>query len=153
MICSIVIPNFQPDGLLPRGIHWALIDEIVDRFGTNSHRLSLVRGFQRAVEALALAGCRALYLDGSFVTAKPLPNDYDACWEMAGVRRADLDPVFLDFRNGRAAQKAKYHGEFFPAHAPANLSAPLAIYLNFFQIDKSTGDPKGIVGLKLNAKP
>lgn len=144
-----MIPKFQPDGLLPRGIHWALREEVAKRFGTNSHRRNLLRGFDRAVNALAAAGCRVLYLDGSFVTAKALPKDYDACWEMAGVRRADLDPVFLDFRNARAAQKAKFLGEFFPAHAPARLSTPLAIYLNFFQIDKSTGDPKGIVGLKL----
>jgi hypothetical protein len=148
-----VIPKFQPNGLLPRGIHWALWDEIVKRFDTNSHRHNMLSGFERAVEALTSAGCRALYLDGSFVTAKPLPKDYDACWELAGVRRADLDPVFLDFRNGRASQRAKYLGEFFPAHAPANLSVPLAIYLNFFQIDKATGDPKGIVGLKLKAQP
>lgn len=87
------------------------------------------------------------------MTGKPFPVDYDACWEMAGVRWANLDPVFLDFRNKRAAQKAKYLGEFFPAHAPASLMPPLAIYLNFFQIDKATGDPKGIVALKLEAKP
>jgi hypothetical protein len=148
-----VIPTFQPDGLLPKGIHWALLDEITKRFGTNSHRRHLLRGFERAAEALSSAGCRALYLDGSFVTEKPLPKDYDACWEMAGVRRADLDPVFLEHRNGRAAQKLKYLGEFFPAHAVASVSVPLSIYLNFFQIDKATGDPKGIVGLKLQEKP
>ncbi len=147
-----MIPEFQPNGLLPKGIHWALWEEIEKRFGTNSHRRHLLRGFERAVDALSLAGCRALYLDGSFVTVKPTPNDYDACWEIAGVRRADLDPVFLDFRNGRAGQKLKYLGEFFPAHAPASLSVPLAIYLNFFQVDKDTGEPKGLVGLKLQAK-
>lgn len=144
-----MISEFQDDGLLPGGIHWALWGEIAARFGTNPHRKRLLCGFERAVGAFAKAGCQALYLDGSFVTAKPLPSDYDVCWEMAGVRPADLDPVFLDFGNNRAAQKAKYLGEFFPAHAPASLVPPLATYLNFFQIDKATGDPKGIVGLKL----
>jgi hypothetical protein len=148
-----VIPDFLPSGLLPKGIFWSSRDEVVFRFGTNAHRRRLLQGLERAVDALASAGCRALYLDGSFVTEKTLPKDYDACWEMAGVRAAALDPTFLDFRNERAAQKAKYFGEFFPAHAPAKLSAPLATYLNFFQIDKDTGDPKGLVGLQLQAQP
>ena len=134
------------------GIHWAFWDDIAQLFGTNAHRLRLLIGLERAVTALATAGCRALYLDGSFVTTKIHPGDYDACWELAGVRAVDLDPVFLDFSNQRAAQKTKYYGEFFPAYAPAKLS-PLTTYLNFLQIDKTTGDPKGIVGLKLGTQP
>ncbi len=146
-----MIPNFQPDGLLPKGIHWASWTEIEKRFGVNSHRVRLLKGLKHGIGALKAAGCRTFYLDGSFVTAKPLPKDYDACWEMGGVRYADLDPVFLNFRNGRAAQKLKYLGEFFPAHAPASLVTPLSLYINFFQTDKATGDPKGLVGLKLQA--
>ena len=151
LCCSMaVIPDFLPNGTLPAGIHNAGWSDITARFGINPHRQRLLSGFQRAVGALTRAGCRVLYLDGSFVTTKPLPNDYDACWEITGVRAADVDPVFLDFGNERAAQKAKYFGEFFPAHAPANLSPPLATFLNFFQADKATGDPKGIIRLNLN---
>lgn len=148
-----MLPAFTPSGLLPAGVHPASFDDVVERFGTNAHRRTLLRGFQRAAAALSFAGCRVLYLDGSFVTDVPLPHDYDVCWEMAGVRAADLDPVFLDFGNGRAAQKAKYLGEFFPAHAPATLLPPLATFLTFFQTDKATGDPKGIVRLNLEAQP
>lgn len=42
-------------------------------------------------------------------------TDYDAAWEMLGVDPYRLDPVLLDFSNSRAAMKAKYGGEFFPA--------------------------------------
>jgi hypothetical protein len=147
-----VIPEFQPNGLLPQGVHWAPWGEIVQRFGTNSHRLWLLRGLERAIAAFVSANCGAIYIDGSFVTEKTLPRDYDVCWEMVGVRSAYLDPVFLDFSNRRAAQKTKYFGEFFPAHAPASMDPPLATYLNFFQVDKATGNPKGIVGLKLEPK-
>ena len=56
------------------------------------------------------AGCRTVYLNGSFVTSKTFPNDYDACWEEAGVDPAALDPVLLTFDPGRATQKAKYMG-------------------------------------------
>jgi hypothetical protein len=41
-----------------------------------------------------------------------------------GVTVRLLDPVLVDFSNLRAAQKAKYFGEFFPAHSPAERSAP-----------------------------
>jgi hypothetical protein len=118
--------------------------DVTQRFGTNAHRLYLVSGLQAGIAALAVAGCTTLYLDGSFVTAKDLPGDYDACWEVAGVSVAALDPVLIDFDNGRAAQKAKYYGEYFPAHSPAAF-APLRTFLEFFQIDKDTGHPKGII--------
>ena len=59
------------------------------------------------LENLKAAGCRTVYVDGSFVTSKELPNDYDACWEEAGVDPETLDPVLLTFDAGRATQKAK----------------------------------------------
>jgi hypothetical protein len=125
------------------------MNEILKRFGTNAHRLQLLTGFQNAVVAFAAAGCTALFLDGSFVTAKEFPADYDACWDVVGVIAALLDPVFLNFDNQRAAQKLKYGGEFFPAHLAAEVTPPFRTFLNFFQIDKDTGNAKGIVGLNL----
>jgi len=50
--------------------------------------------------ALTKAGCRRVYLDGSFVTSKPEPGDYDACWDIAGVDVEVPDSVFLDFSRG-----------------------------------------------------
>ena len=60
-----------------------------------------------------------------------------------------LDPVFLDFSNLRAAQKARFQGEFFPADIPEGLSGRM--FLEFFQRDKETGEPKGIVALDMEA--
>ncbi len=42
-------------------------------------------GLRSALESLEGAGCRTAYVDGSFVTAKELPNDFDACWEEVGL--------------------------------------------------------------------
>ena len=147
-----VIPDFESTGLLPAGIHWASWEEIVKRYGNNSHRKRLLEGLERATAAFAAAGCRILYLDGSFVTEKLFPNDYDACWDAVGVTVRLLDPVLVDFSNLRAAQRAKYFGEFFPAHWPAERSAPYRMFLEFFQTDKSTGKAKGIIGLRLKGK-
>ena len=77
--------------------------------------------FRAALENLKSAGCRTVYLDGSFVTIKVIPNDYDACWDEDGVDPVLLDPVLLIFDAGRVAQKAKYMGELFPASVIANV--------------------------------
>jgi uncharacterized protein DUF6932 len=146
-----MIPDLNESGLLPEGIHWADMNEIQGRYGQNSHRKRLLAGFERALVALRYAGCGLVYLDGSFVTSKEFPVDYDACWEVKGVKLAALDPVFLDFSNRRAAQKAKYLGEFFPAHFQAGSTPPLKLFLRFFQTDKATGHAKGIIGIRLTA--
>jgi hypothetical protein len=87
--------------------------------------------------------------DGSFVTGKEVPGDFDGCWEAEGVDPQALDPVLLDFRHPRAAQKAKYRGELFVASLAA---APDGTrFLEFFRIDKVTGDAKGIVAVDLGA--
>ena len=142
-----MIPQFDTDGLLPPGVHWADWDELIARLGNNPWRQHLMTGLRAALENLKDAGCRTVYINGSFVTSKDLPNDYDACWEEAGVEPAALDPVLLTFDPGRAIQKAKYMGEMFPASIIAGTDG--LSFLEFFQTDKDTGRPKGIIALDL----
>ena len=110
-----MIPDYEISGNLPPGVHWATWDEIVARFGTTPWRRDLLNGLRSALDGLRRAGCRTIYLDGSFVTDKQVPGDFDACWDEHGVDVTRIDPVLLNFDNGRAAQKAKFRGEFFPA--------------------------------------
>ena len=135
------------DGLLPPDIHWATWREFVSRFGINPRRRQLMAGLRAALDNLKAAGCKTVYLDGSFVTRKEVPNDFDACWEEAGVDPAALDPVLLTFDPGRVTQKAKYMGELFPASAVADGDG--FSFLEFFQTDRETGRPKGIVAIDL----
>ena len=147
----MTIPPFREGGNLPPGIHDATWDEIVARFGTTALRRELLPGLREALESLRVAGCRRVYLDGSFVTATEIPGDFDACWEMAGVDADLLDPVLLEFANARAAQKERFRGELFPAEA---IAAPDGTrFLDYFQRDKLTGEPKGIVALDLEELP
>lgn len=142
-----MLPEFNRDGRLPAGIHWATWQEIQSRLGFSSRRQQLLRGLRLALAALNRAGCSRVYIDGSFVTVKREPGDYDACWDIDGVNVGALDPVFLDFSKGRTAQKRKYLGEFFPGQMPEGASG--RVFLEFFQADKETGRSKGIVGLSL----
>ena len=89
----------------------------MERYATNERREQLLDGLRVAIESLHAAGCSRVYLDGSFVTDKEVPGDFDACWEAGSVDPGLLDPVLLDFRDRRAAQKAKFGGELSPARS------------------------------------
>jgi len=149
-IVVFMIPDFDAEGKLPVGIHWAEWSEVIEKFGLTVHRKRLLSGLRQALEQFKAAGCTLVYLDGSFVTAKEHPGDYDACWDVMGVDPARLDPIFFDFSNfdgARSAQKAKYFGEFFPAQVPEGISGKR--FVDFFQTDKDTGAQRGIVALDL----
>jgi hypothetical protein len=94
-----------------------------------------------------LAGFRLVYPDGSFVTRKQHPGDFDACWDVQNVDDARLDPVFWDFSRGRAAQKQRFLGELFPAQLPEGATG--RAFVDFFQVNKMSGEPKGILAIRL----
>ncbi len=144
-----MIPAFDAGGNLPPGIHPASWEEIVTRYATNTRRRDLLDGLLEALRSLKRAGCRTAYLDGSLVSAKELPGDFDACWEIAGVEAARLDPELLDFSSRRAAQKARYGGELFPAETAAEPAG--TTFLDYFQRDRDTGQAKGIIAIDLGA--
>lgn len=143
-----MIPPLTRNGLLPPGVHWTTWEECSARFGGTPHRDKLLEGLKAAMDNLAQAGCRAIYIDGSFVTSKQKPNDFDACYESAGVDDKLLDPVLLDFSERRAKMKRRFGGELFPAKAVADWEKGRS-FLDYFQRDKRTGKPKGIIGINL----
>ena len=143
----VMIPEFALDGNLPPGVHLATWDQICDRFGTTQWRRRLLGGLRTALESLRSAGCQRVYVDGSFVSSKHEPGDFDVCWDEEGVDLDKLDPVLLNFDAGRATQKAKFDGEFFPVGGPNGEGGN--VFLDFFQTDKDTGAKKGIVALDL----
>lgn len=151
MIPALVQLSGSPWNVLPPGAHAASLKDVATAFATNVWRRELFDGLVLASARLRLAGCQAIYLDGSYVTGKPKPGDFDACWDPTGIDPAKLDPVFLAFANGRAAQKAEFKGEFFP-------SSMMCVdvgrtFVEFFQLDRFTGKQKGIISISLSADP
>ena len=101
-----MLPPFDAEtGRLPDGVYEVDWQELVERFGWYTRRRQLLDGLADAVELLAAAGCRRVWINGSFVPAKEEPADFDACWDSDGVDVDGLDPVLLDLSDGRAAQK------------------------------------------------
>ena len=121
----------------------------MQRFADNSHRMHLARGLLAGCKELARAGCKSVLLDGSFVSEKAIPGDYDAAWDPSGVDPGLLDPVLLDFSDRRAAMKAKYGGELFPETVRASSGTT---FRDFFRTDRE-GLEKGVVLIDLNSLP
>ncbi len=135
-----MIPDFV-DGCLPAGIYHAARADVEAKLGWNEHRRLLLAGFGRGVSSLAAAGCTAVWLDGSFVTTKEHPEDFDACWDTEGVAVEQIDPVLRQFDRGRRAQKLKFRGEFMPNGIEL---ASGMLFLEFFQMTRD-GGTKGII--------
>lgn len=146
MIPSFTIVKAALWPILPPGIHDASIGEIELKYATNTHRKELFAGLENALENLFKAGCQQIFLNGSFVTAKPKPKDYEVAWDPRLVDPNILDPVFLDFSQGTIHQKKKYLGEFFPSTFIEAKSGK--IFVDFFQTEKDTGTHKGIIRLQ-----
>ncbi len=145
MIPQLVEIKGSPYRVLPVGIHQSSMAEIAERFATNDHRQRLFQGFTSVVDILRKCGCTSIYLDGSFTSDKPLPNDYDGCWDPRGVDVSKLDPILFDFTNKRTAQKNKYLGEMFIGSIT---EIGGKTFLDFFQTERNTGEKKGILVLQ-----
>jgi hypothetical protein len=144
-----VLPPLDPErGLLPAGEHVATWDELVERFGWNEWRRGLLDGMAEALDLLAAAGCRRVWINGSFVTAKDEPGDVDVCWDLEGIDLEKIDPVFLDLARGRAAQKARFRCEFLPNVVETGSGL---VFSEFFQNERD-GSRKGIVILDLGER-
>jgi hypothetical protein len=146
-----MIPAFEKEGYLPAGIHLATLDEVEARFSYGIERVKLFSYLLKLIEDLKSIGCPAIYLDGSFATTKRIPGDMDICWEDEGIDYDMVEekmPILFDLEYPRQNQQDKYKADIFPANLPE--SGADMLFLEFFQRDKATGNPKGIVKIIIN---
>ena len=80
------IPVLNQNGLLPRGVHDCTLEEISDFFTANQHRRRL---FRNLVDCLELEVrplfVQPIFVDGSFVTDKDVPEDVDIVLDLRGA--------------------------------------------------------------------
>ena len=79
------LPPFAGSGELPPGVHPATLAETLERFGTASSQRKLIALRLERIHRLASATdhLARFVIFGSFVTAKPEPNDVDVFLLMA----------------------------------------------------------------------
>jgi len=124
------------------------MQEFIKKFGYNPKRAWLIDGLTLLLDGLEKAGCKLVYIDGSFVTKKEIPGDYDLCWSLNGVDPLRIDSGLLVFTPSvKKNMEIKYRGDIFPAEIPEGGSGKL--FINFFQTDKNTGNDKGIIAIKI----
>jgi hypothetical protein len=116
-------------------------------FGYTPKRAQMILGMEDAMASLKAAGCRTFYINGSFVTSKLDPRDFDCCWDRDDT---DIDylrktaPIILKFHDS-AAQKNKYKGEIYPSEQSVDEST---MSIEFFQRDRDQ-NRKGIIAINL----
>jgi hypothetical protein len=72
-------PRIPAGWFLPEGLHMASEADVTFRFGSSSpRRRRLALRLRRWIELARQVNARRLLIDGSFITAKPEPNDIDA---------------------------------------------------------------------------
>lgn len=136
-----MIPKLNKYGLLPKGIHKATLEEIKQTFGSNSaKRKELFKGFQMLVQLLRKhkRSIKKFLLNGSFVTDKESPRDYDC-----------ILVVKKDFNfDSPEAEKLKDAKKLFYAHNFTCMEENLDRFhrlINLFGYEKYTERPKGLV--------
>ena len=73
-----MIPPFNDDGNLPPGIHPATLDEVAERFGSESEmRRVQMESIHWLIDLANRAQVKRIVLNGSFVTEEYEPNDVD----------------------------------------------------------------------------
>ena len=105
------IPSLDEHGFLPVGVHDCTLDEVRVRFGSfhgNEQRPNLFRKLQALIgELRSTRFAHCLLVDGSFVTAKPDPNDIDLVLVLPFAHdvTADLTPAQYNLVSRRRVQK------------------------------------------------
>ena len=149
-----MIPEFDVDtGYLPPGVHDANLAEISARFGGTVRRARLVSGLANVVKQFWAAGIEDIFIDGSFCTSTPIPNDIDGYWIYnPAFDRTKVDPVLLqmdvfvaDPATGEAVRpmRLKYGIELF-VHPLAKATLSGMTYPEFFSRSRD-GVPRGYV--------
>ena len=107
----MAIPPFNERGWLPDGIHDCTLEEATGRLGAfhgSDRRPNLWAKFAEFLREVRECGLvEALLLDGSFVTAKPDPNDIDLILVVSAEHdfSADLRPIEYNVLSQRSVRR------------------------------------------------
>ncbi len=147
-----MIPEFDENGKLPLGIHVAHLEEFERRFVINFPRKLIFNDLVNVLKGFQSIDCYEFYIDVSYVTTEKEPKDIDICW---GSERIS-DEVFLQslFNKNKhfilsLLEKKVGKCDIHPAYFVETDTKRL--FIDFFQIDKVTNKPKGIIKLILKS--
>lgn len=148
----MAIPPLNEHGWLPDGIHDCTLEEVAEQFGTfqsSDRRPELwarLAEFVREAKACGLVD--AVLIDGSFVTAEPVPNDIDLILVMPLGHdfSADFQPNEYNVLSKRQVNR-RFRFDLLVARVD---SEEYRRYMRFFQqVRLEPGRRKGILRIWL----
>lgn len=148
----MALPEFREDSWLPEGHYDASWEEVVDRFGDSpgSAREQVTRGllaWKNEVKAKGVSGW--LLLDGSFVSAKEVPSDFDALLVIDDEARVILEND-VEARSLLDYSECKNRGfDLLYYFAATVRDYPDLAGLDLWDRDKETGKLKGVLEVRL----
>ena len=149
---AMPIPSLEPAGLLPPGIYDCTLEEIEMRFAifqSSDRRPQLWEKFQAFCrEAKASGVIEALLLDGSFVTAKPAPNDIDLVVVVSAAHdfAVDLPPNQYNILAQQRVRRRFGLDIVVAKNGTDNLAQAVAF---FMQVRQQPGMKKGLLRVTL----
>ncbi len=148
----MAIPPFNEQGCLPDGIHDCTLEEATGRFGAfqrSDRRPKLWTRFAEFLrEAKECGLLEAVLVDGSFVTAKPEPNDIDLILVVPAGHdfSVDLRPIEYNVLSQRRVRR-RFGLDLLVARTD---SEEYRRYVEFFrQVRLEPGSKKGILRIRL----
>lgn len=120
------IPAFREDGWLPEGHHRATWEEVVATFGggEGSRRAELTRSLLALRDALRAHGVTGTFLlNGSYISAKPEPGDFDVLLiAPAGIQaRKDANPEPARLLDAETAEQERGYSIYYTPEDSLNL--------------------------------
>jgi hypothetical protein len=110
-----MLPALDGDGNLPEGIHYATEEELLARFATASARRQWLGEQLRSLLALAKATGQLsrVFLWGSFITSKEVPNDVDVLLVMAADFAIEAVPTHQQVLFDHVQARLRFHADVF----------------------------------------
>jgi hypothetical protein len=147
------IPPFRTDGWLPEGHHSATWEEVIKVFGSEAgtpraNVLANLLSWRDAVRAAGLSG--RVILNGSFISAKPTPGDFDLIfiYDTKTKELIEREPAAKRLTN-YADCKEQFGGDVFIFWEENVQRFPAFCDITMFDRVKFTGTPKGVVEVEL----
>jgi hypothetical protein len=144
-----MLPDFTEQGLLPKGIHRATLEEFEKRFvyfDRSDRRFRLFQKLRELYQQARRSGIvNQFFVVGSFVTSKPEPNDFDCILVLdSSIEGQNLSPIEYNMVLPRMARRL-FGGDVVPVIEGTDLFHES---LGFFQATRSH-EPMGIVEIEL----
>ena len=144
------LPQFNVLGDLPPNVHRATLDEAVRRFGGQTIRRDACTRRLMHVEELArrTGHLQRLVVFGSYVTAKPEPNDVDVILVMKDSFRLEECPTESRGLFDHPVAQARYGASVFWIRPGMLIEETVEEFILYWQI-KRGGDKRGIVDVTI----